>query len=185
MAAGGFGRIRLEAFEITVTGSINPPPSSGLPGPVTPPATTPTLKITAVAGVAPPANPQGSFLASPDITLSPTVTNPVTVNLAASNVPLGTNIAVTVKSEGAAPTTTSSTALSGTLASSTASANVTLPNGTSIISATATFATSTASLGAPLMIGEEEVKWIRVGAVYGGESTVTYITESGKEVRVQ
>jgi hypothetical protein len=179
------GRIRLEAFEIAATGGMNPPPSSGLPGPVTPPANTPTLRITAVAGVAPPANPQGSFLAQPDITLSPTVANPVTVDLAASNVPLGTNIAVTVKSEGAAPTTTLSSGLGGTLASSTASASVTLPNGTSVISATATFATATAGLGTPLMIGEEEVKWIRVGATYGGGSSLTYITASGKEVRVQ
>lgn len=45
--------------------------------------------------------------------------------------------------------------------------------------------TSTASLGTLLMIGEEEVEWIKVGAVYGGESTVTYITASGKEVRLQ
>lgn len=185
VAAGGLGRIRLEAVEIALAATVNPPPSAGLPGPVTPPANTPTLRITAVAGVAPPANPQGSFLATPDITLSPTVTNPVTVNLAASNVPVGTSIAVTVKSEGAAPTTTLSTGLTGTLASSTASASVTLPNGTSVISATATFATSTASLGTPLMVGEEEVKWMRVGAVYGGESTVMYITASGKEVRVQ
>jgi len=133
--------------------------------------------------VTPPANPQGSFLALSDITLSPTVTNPLTVNLTAANIPVGTFVAVTVTPEAGPRTTENSTALSGTLAGSTASASVTLRNGVSIISATATFATSpTASLGAPMMIGEEEVKWIRVGAVYGGPSTLTYITASGKEV---
>lgn len=182
---GGAGRVRLEAFEIAFTGVITTTPSPGLPGPVTAPTRSPALRITAVAGVNPPANAQGSFLTTPDITLSLTVTNPVTVELAASNIPLGTNVEVTVTPEGGAQTTVLSTALSGTEASSTASATVTLPNGISIISATATFATTVASLGSPTMIGGEEVKWVKVAATHGGNSSVTYITASGREVKVR
>ncbi len=74
-----------------------------------------------------------------------------------------------------------STPLGGTLASSTATASVTLPNGISVISATATFATALAGLDAPIMIEGGEVKWVRVAAPYGGGSTVTYITSSGRE----
>lgn len=35
---------------------------------------------------------------------------------------------------------------------------------------------------APIMIAGEEVKWVRVAASYGGDSTFTYITNSGREV---
>ncbi len=51
-----------------------------------------------------------------------------------------------------------------------------------MVSATATFATTTAGLDAPILIAGEEVKWVRVAASYGGDSTVTYITNSGREV---
>jgi uncharacterized metal-binding protein len=105
----------------------------------------PTLRITAVAGVAAPAAPTASF-ASPDIALPGSTTNPVTVTLAASNIPLGTTITVTVKGLNDAVSSAASSALSGTLASSVASASVTIPtNEPSIISATATF--TVAALG--------------------------------------
>ncbi len=99
------------------------------------------VSIVSVDGGAAPPAPQGSFDVPPDITLSPAVTNPVTVTLQASNVPVDTVIAVTVTPEGGSPTTVNSTPLSGTLASSTATASVTVPPGNSIVSAAATFAT--------------------------------------------
>jgi hypothetical protein len=37
----------------------------------------------------------------------------------------------------------------------------------------------------PLMVAGEPVKAIRVAATYGGGSTLTYITASGKEVRLR
>ena len=138
-----------------------------------------------MGGMAAPANPQGSFQAPPDITLSPLLPNPVTVNLEAANIPTGTLIVVTVTPEGAARTTVNSTPLSGTQASSAATASVTLPNRASVISAAATFATQVASLSAPMMIGGEEVKWVRVAATYDGGSSVTYITASGREIAVK
>jgi hypothetical protein len=58
--------------------------------------------------------------------------------------------------------------------------SLTLPSGLSFITATATFS-STAALESPFMIGGEPVEKIRVAARYGGESSITYITSSGKE----
>lgn len=143
-SGSGEGRIRFEASNLAfnLTGTISPAATFGLPGPVFTPADFPAVKITSVGGAATPLPPQGTFVEPPDITLSPVAPNPVTINLQANNVPVGTLIAVSVKTEGAgAPVTVNSTPLVGTLANSTATASVTLPNATSVISATATFVT--------------------------------------------
>jgi hypothetical protein len=139
-AVGGLGRIRLEAVNLTFAGALGPA-SSGFPGPVNV-ASFPTVGIIAVNGVAAPAVPRGSFDTPADVTLSPVATNPVTVSLQASNVPVGTLIAVTVTPETGAATTVNSTPLSGSSASSTATATVNLPNGITVIGAAATFATN-------------------------------------------
>ena len=184
---GGLGRIRVEAFELNLAaGFIDPPPSTGTPGPVTPPAGFPSLRIPAVGGVSPPAIPQGTFLAPPDIALSPTVMNPVTVELAAANIPLGTTIAVTVRPEAGPITTVDSTPLEGTLASSTATASVSLANGVSVISANATFAAPrVGSLGRPMVVAGEVVKQIQVSSTYEGPTRIIYITASGQEVDIR
>ena len=136
----GDGRIRLEFFQGS-TGQILSSLSQGIPGqiPVLPGTNFPSVKITAIGGSAVPPNPQAAFLSAPDTSLDPNTTpNPVTVNLQASNVTLGTVIVVSVVTEGfTKPTVVNSTALTGTLASSAATANVTLPPGVSVISATA------------------------------------------------
>jgi hypothetical protein len=63
---------------------------------------------------------------------------------------------------------------------------VTIPTGQpSVLSATATFTVIASAGEPPIMVAGEEVEAIRVAATYGGGSTVTYITASGKEVRVQ
>jgi hypothetical protein len=53
----------------------------------------------------------------------------VTVNIAASNIPIGTIVKLYISSENAVDQTVNSTPLAGTLASSTATASVTLPSG--------------------------------------------------------
>jgi hypothetical protein len=90
--AGSAGRARIEGF--TNNASIN---FSGAPGAavsVAQPTTVtlanaPTLTITAVGGIATPASPGASF-SSPDIVLPAATTSPVTVSIAATNVPVGT-----------------------------------------------------------------------------------------------
>ena len=59
----------------------------------------------------------GSFT-SADVVLPATTTSPVTVSLAATNVPLGTTVTVTVKGLYGEATSAVSTPLTGTLASS-------------------------------------------------------------------
>jgi hypothetical protein len=142
---GGNGRVRIETFQLS--GSLNTASgvttvSQGLPGPVLPGAGSPSVRIVSIGGVSVPPTPQASYFNPPDATVNPNLANPITVGLQASNVPLGTVIAISVVTEGvAARSAFNSTALAGTFVSSTATANVTLPAGTSVLTVTATFAT--------------------------------------------
>ena len=132
------GRIRIESH---VTGTIlttNPTASIVTsPGPITAasrPAliNLPTLAISTVAGVSAPANPGGSYTTA-DVTLPGGTANPVSVVTAETNTPVpgspATTVWMKVLPQFAAPTTTSTTTLTGTFANSTATNSVTLPNG--------------------------------------------------------
>ncbi len=71
---------------------------------------------------------------------------------------------------------------SGTFTSATATANVNLPTGqVSILNAFGSFTLPQLASLFPLIDGEP-VDRIMVAAVYGGPSTVTLITKSGREV---
>ncbi|MGH9833304.1 MAG: hypothetical protein ACREBD_06280 [Blastocatellia bacterium] len=178
-AAGGVGYIRLEALNLTVSGSVQPLPVTSLPGPVTA-SGLPALRITKVAGVDAPANPSGSLSAAPDVVIPASQSNPVTVEFATTNIPVGTTIQVTVTPASGARTTTTSSGITGADAAGAATASVTLSNGLSVINATATFALPQ---NVSLIIDGERVKRVEVGATWGGPSEVTYITESGKRIK--
>ena len=172
---GGSGRIRVEAFTNNYTPGTDPAYTFGQPGSVFP-ANVPALSITALAGVTVPANPTGSYT-TPDVILPNTTTNPVTVNIAASNIPVGTTVAVTVTPQMGGSSSVNAT-LSGTNSSSTASASVTLSTQYSnMITAQATF-----TLLASLYYENEKIDRVRVAARLGGESEAVYITESGREI---
>jgi hypothetical protein len=144
----------------------------------------PSLTIASVASVAVPASPTGS-LTTPDITLPADTANPMTIGLAAVNIPLGTTVTVTVKPLNGAASSAVSSGLAGTLAASTASASLTIPtNQPSVISASATFTLASLPSTGPLFAQGEQVERIRVAAVLGGLPTTTYITRSGREVPV-
>ena len=114
-----------------------------------------------------------------------TTANPVTVNIAATNVPVGTTLAITVVGFMGASSLVSSTQLSGTLASSTATATVTLPtNEPAVITAFASFAIASLDGAGPYYADGEPVERVRVAARGGGESTLAFITRSGREVPV-
>jgi hypothetical protein len=173
--AGGGGRIRLEAY--TVNRTVGPvfvyyPPASVFL------ANTPTLKITSIGGVNAPASPSGSF-STPDIILPSTTTNPVTVTLNASYIPVGTTVTVSVLPQFGNAGNVAAT-LSGTLETSTASAAVTLPSGSyaSVIQAYAVYTLQTA-----FYWEGEKIDRVRVAANLGGESETVYITESGREIK--
>ncbi len=182
----GDGRIRLEAYTLTLamTGGTSPSPTNGYPQPVFPGTGQPSLTLASVGGIAAPTAPKGSYLDPPDVVLPTVATNPVEVALTASNIPLGTVIQVTVTPQSGNRTTVNSSGLSGSLASSAATASITLNfSQTSILTATATYALVASAGQGPLYADGEEVTHVRVAAVFGGASTITYLTTSGREVQ--
>jgi hypothetical protein len=181
---GSAGRIRLESFASTASWTFSHTPSQTLPGSVQL-ANTPTIAITSVAGIAAPSSPTASY-SLPDITLPSGTTSPVTVALTASNVPLGTTVTVTSTPLVGTANTATSTGLSGSIGSSTATASLPIGFATPVvISASATFSLLADAGGGPLYADGEEVTHVRVAAVLGGPSTVTYFTRSGREVVVR
>ncbi|MBI2412062.1 MAG: hypothetical protein HYV24_02485 [Deltaproteobacteria bacterium] len=177
---GGDGRIRLEAYTVTRTAGTTPGYTSGLPSEVVP-ADMPTLSITQIGGVAVPATPTGS-LSTPDVTLPTDTANPISVDISATNIPVGTIVTLTVKPEVGSGSTATAT-LSGTFASSSATLSVTISR---TYPSTLTISTtySLASNEMPIYAEGERVESIRVASVLGGRSMVTYVTESGREIQV-
>ncbi len=127
--SGGLGRVRLEAFRFdsipAITGSyrvvtLSPEaiflPTHGVP----------SVRVTTLDGEAVPTNPTGSFLL-PDMTINKST--PVTLAIQAKNIPLGTQINVSLFSESGEDQLLTSTPLSGTVAASVAEASGTLPPG--------------------------------------------------------
>jgi hypothetical protein len=180
--AGGAGRIRLEANTLSRAANTTPTYTfGGSPLAVFPPII-PTLKITKVAGIDVPASPTGAY-SSPDVTLPSTATSPVEVVVEAANIPVGTTVTITAVPE-LGSSSTATAMLSGTPASSTGTAQVSISGkSANILMATATFTFQTASNQTPFYADGEKVVKMRVASVLGGKSSITYITESGKEVQ--
>ncbi len=124
--AGSPGRIRLEAFHQSFTGDITPAANSSVPSPLTLPAAQMPVRVVRVGGVDVPATPTGSFV-MPDVTID--TASPVTLDIEASGIPLGTVVQVTLASEDGSRTTVDSTPLAGTLELSTATATTVIPHG--------------------------------------------------------
>ena len=175
--AGSSGRIRLEAENITRTAVSNPGHSFGAPGPIFI-AGTPTLAITTVGGVAVPVAPTGVA----DVSLPASTVNPVNVAFQTTGVPVGNTVTVKVTPALGATSSVISTALTGSTANATASADVTLPTGPSTLQATLTY-TIVASLGDILSryAMNERVEKITLSAAPGQASKATLITVSGKQ----
>lgn len=127
--SGASGRIRLEAFQHSVTGSVNP--SAPMVGPVAvflPDTAAPSLRIVDINGAVL-VNPMASLI-MPDAT---TNTNaPVAVSIEAHNIPAGTTVQLQLVSENAPDQIFDSSPLAGTSALSTATVTVNqLPPGLS------------------------------------------------------
>jgi len=145
---GGFfgrsspGQIRIEVINKALSISINPALSrtATTPSPVLvlPPDTQnfPAVRLVSVGGVPVPANSQATFSPA-DLNID--ANTPVTVNIAAENVPTGTVVNLVMWSELQGRFNISPTPLAGTLASSTATAEVTIPSGFSHFSVEASF----------------------------------------------
>ncbi|HUB81529.1 MAG TPA: hypothetical protein VMB03_22170 [Bryobacteraceae bacterium] len=135
---GGNGVVRLEFFQNTFTGT-----TAGTLYTATPvnlyvpaPSAQPTIMVTSIGGIAVPANPTGSFTV-PDVLLN--TSSPLTVNIQASNIPLGTAPVIYFSTQNFPDQAITAGALAGTLAQSTSTATVTLNPGYSIGYVTATW----------------------------------------------
>ena len=175
--AGSSGRIRLEAETFTRTAASNPGHSFSAPGPIFI-AGTPTLAITTVGGVAVPVAPTGVA----DVSLPASTVNPVNVAFQTTGVPVGNTVTVKITPAYGATSSVISTALTGSTANATASADVTLPTGPSTLQATLTY-TIVASLGDILSryAMNERVEKITLSAALGSASKATLVTVSGKQ----
>jgi hypothetical protein len=184
---GGNGRIRLEAFTLSFTGSSTPAYSpSGAPGPVTTasnPAVTnlPTIAFT-IGGIAAPATPIASYTTA-DVSLPQGTTNPVSVMLTTTNTPAPTTFIMTLLPQFGTGTVLS-VGTSGTTASASGTVNVTFPTGqVSVLNAAANFTLPLIASLFPSIDGEP-AEQMMLAATYGGASTLTLISRSGKEQRV-
>lgn len=136
-ARGGFqadfgsasaGRVRFDANNIV---NVTASPVTALPGPLVDvplPSAPARIRITSINNVLAPANPGGGYTV-PDVTINSP--NAVPVVVAASNIPINTPVTLFVSSEAGQDVASSQVNLNGTLASSTATINVTLPQGVS------------------------------------------------------
>jgi hypothetical protein len=188
-AAGGY--LRVEASANTFTGAIDGAaggsfinfPTAPLPGSL------PTLRITSINGSAAPASP-GASMTAPDISFSQPIEAPVTLNVSASNVPLGTTVNIRVVPAVGEPTTATTTGLAGTVADSTASATVTLPPGAGVVTASAAFNVTSGGGGGgmalnalPLIDGQRPEK-VEVIAMADGTSRTYLLAASGARFEI-
>lgn len=132
---GGVGWILLNATTNSFTGTELGFAFAGafyIPTPILPGSVT----ITSINGVAAPANPVGSPTI-PDVTIAAAAA--VTVNIAATQVPLGTQVTLTLVPSIGSAVSTQCSALTGTTAASLATCSITFPTGVSLTSASATW----------------------------------------------
>ncbi len=182
------GHVRIETTMNTYTGTIQGAAAgSFLAFPTASvPSNQPVLRITSVGGLAAPTNPSAS-LSTPDITFPSDVVAPVTVAVAANNVPTGTLVDIRVVPATGQPSTATTSGLAGSFASSTAAASVTLPPGAGVITASASFSIAGGGEGPgggaafnnlPLFDGKPPER-VEVVALADGSSRAYLIAASG------
>jgi hypothetical protein len=134
-SSGGLGRVRFDTYQNSI-GRITGVFTQGYQPIIIPtPGQEAQLTITSVGGVAVSASPTGT-ITTPDAVLSAQQNNPISVVVHCSNIPLNTQITVSVRpANGSVVSATGNN--TGTLASSTATVSITMPRGGGIIYATA------------------------------------------------
>jgi len=179
---GGFGRIRIEAETLLFAQSTTPAFTTALPGDLFI-AGLPAIRIASVAGQPAPAEPTGSA----DILLPSDTPNPVEVAFEASNVPLGNTLTLILTPPAGEPVSVISSALSGTLEDSTATAMIDLPSGGSILLATLSFSVSDPlrQLALSRYTGGDPVLFVEVSANLHGGTRTRLHTRSGKIVDLE
>jgi hypothetical protein len=127
---GGNGVVRIEAFTDNFTGTVTGTQANGSPFatfvPTNPPPSVTVVSVNSTKITQP---PTGS-LATPDVTID--TSSSVALTVQASYIPVGTIITLNIFSDNNTQQAVKTTALVGSLASSTATANVTFPSGYSL-----------------------------------------------------
>jgi hypothetical protein len=177
---GAAGRIRLESDAFLRTAVTTPAYSFDAPSAVFV-AGLPKLVISSVAGVDAPAVPTGNA----DIVLPEDTANPVAVVFAASGIPVGNTVALTLTPPHGAPIKAVSDALAGTEASSTATTSIALPDGPSVLMASVSFTvTEQQSIAFSVFTEGEKVASVSVSVQPGKGAMTTFTTVSGKEYAI-
>jgi hypothetical protein len=189
---GHDGIIRLETFKLSAGFSqLNGRVFSSLPGLVFADGTgLGTVRISQVGGATVPVD-AGSNTALPDVIIPSGVSNPVTVQVTATNVTPGQPATIRLNFQGAGGQVieATTTPLSGTNEMSTATASITMPAGSGTMTAVLTTPISSRGNGAiqiadgaegRILIDGEPAVSVERETVLGGATTVTYVTESGK-----
>lgn len=130
---GGSGRIRIEANTIQGNGPINPSASTAVAGStalIWADDLAPRIRVTSIGTAPVPADPSPRLPTS-DVDLD--VTNPITITIAAENVPTDWNMSVRVTPIDGSQQTASAVFVSGDLASSIWQAQITVPIGKSAV----------------------------------------------------
>jgi hypothetical protein len=186
---GNLGKIRLEAYTLSFTGTVNT--SSSLvnaPGPISAASNPsllgglPNLTFASIGGTTPPSNPSGSIVTA-DMQLTAGTTNPVPVSLSASNTPVGTAFSIRVIPSSGNPSISVTNPSTGTFSNSTASGSVTLPqNQVNVLMAFANFVIPQQIAALLPEIDGEEIDRMRLASAPGENSALHFITRSGREV---
>jgi hypothetical protein len=166
--SGGYGAVGRSSIEIVTGGTFSP-------------SVIPSLTISSIGGVPVPPNPTGAG----DVNLPTELPNPVAVSVAASGIPTGSIVKLTLHAPYTDKVQADTTALAGTLQASTASGNISIPAGSSVLMASTSYTLSVAMGNAlKTYAGGERVEKIELAAVLGAEMKVTLITVSGKQYEV-
>jgi len=176
--AGSVGRIKLETENLTRTAGTVPNYAFSGPQDLFL-ANIPGVRITSVAGIATPASPTGSG----DVVVPEATPNPVTIEFATSNIPVGNTIELTVTPQSGANTTAVSGAITGTDENGTASVAVDIPDGPSTLSASVTFTIAIASLQEDYsqFAKGNKVEKVRIDFDPQNGSMTTFIAANGDE----
>ncbi len=136
--AAGLGRVRFDTYANSFGGRIDGVFTQGFQPIIIPTAGQGAqLNVVSIGGVPVSASPSG-VQATPDAIISAQQNNPVPIVVHCSNIPLNTQITVSVKPASGATISATGLNNSGTLSSSTATISINMPRGGGILYATAT-----------------------------------------------
>jgi hypothetical protein len=177
------GVIRLEApaGSLTYNGGANPLPilSTTINPVIVPDGNTPSLRITSIGGF--PISYTAGRPDSVDLILPSTIADPINVSIQAHNVPVGTQVRLSISGSSGATFTPGT--LSGTQASSTATIPV---NG--LNRASASFLIASVEFNLPQSMagynpkGPDQIARVRINAPLGARPKIDFLRHNGTEV---